>query len=162
MQGGVLSYGLVCALAIALVIAAYTDLRRREIDNWLNVAIALGAPLFWYADGQNWVDIVLQIGIATTVFLVLFGLFSLGWMGGGDVKLLSALALWIHPLWFLQLLVMMSIAGGLLTIIIFIEHKLRDRQQKIKIPYGVAISAAGIWVIATQVWPALAPAAAVG
>jgi prepilin peptidase CpaA len=162
MQGGLLSYGLVGALAIALVIAAYTDLRRREIDNWLNVAIGLGAPLFWYASGLNWVDLVLQVGIALMVFLVLFGLFSLGWMGGGDVKLLSALALWIHPLWFLQLLVWMSIAGGVLTIIIFAEHKFRNRQQKIKIPYGVAISAAGIWVIATQVWPALSPAAVVG
>jgi prepilin peptidase CpaA len=46
MQGGLLSYGLLGALAIALLIAAVTDIRRREIDNWLNGVIALGAPLF--------------------------------------------------------------------------------------------------------------------
>ena len=49
MQVGYLSYGLLAALAIALLIAAFTDLRRRQIDNWLTAAIALGAPLFWFA-----------------------------------------------------------------------------------------------------------------
>ncbi len=33
-------YGLAGVLAIALLIAAFTDLRRRQIDNWLNAAIA--------------------------------------------------------------------------------------------------------------------------
>ncbi len=32
-------YVLLAALAIALVVAAVTDIRRRQIDNWLNVVI---------------------------------------------------------------------------------------------------------------------------
>jgi prepilin peptidase CpaA len=51
MQGTHIVYGLVGALAIALTIAAITDIRRRQIDNWLNAAIAHGAPLFWWASG---------------------------------------------------------------------------------------------------------------
>ena len=45
-------YGLLIALAIALVFAAGTDIHRRQIDNWLNIAIALGAPLFWWTVRQ--------------------------------------------------------------------------------------------------------------
>ena len=44
-------YGLLITLAIALVVAAFTDIRRRQIDNWLTGAIALGAPLLWWASG---------------------------------------------------------------------------------------------------------------
>ena len=43
MQGNIFIYGLVGALAIALLVAAFTDIRRRQIDNWLNAAVALGA-----------------------------------------------------------------------------------------------------------------------
>ena len=85
MLGGYLSQALVLALALALLYACWTDLRRREIDNWLNAGIALGAPLFWYASGIGWVDIVFQVGIAFAVFVVLVLLFVTGSMGGGDV-----------------------------------------------------------------------------
>ena len=49
MQGSLFSYGLLAALAIALLVAAFTDWRRRQIDNKLTAAIALTAPLFWLA-----------------------------------------------------------------------------------------------------------------
>ena len=42
-------YGLLIALAIALLIAAFTDLRSRTIHNKLNIVIAAGAPVFWWA-----------------------------------------------------------------------------------------------------------------
>ena len=67
-------YGLLAALAIALLVAAFTDLRSRQIDNWLNAAIALGAPLFWWASGLSlWPDVALQLGVALATFAVLAG-----------------------------------------------------------------------------------------
>jgi prepilin peptidase CpaA len=150
MQGGMLSYGLLGALAIALLIAAFTDLRRREIDNWLNAAIALGAPLFWFSSGTSWLDIGFQIAIALVIFVVLVLLFVSGSMGGGDVKLLTALALWIQPVWFVKLLVVMSLAGGALTIVCGALHLWRKREGRIAVPYGIAISAAGLWSLANQ------------
>lgn len=153
MQVGYLSYGLLAALAIALLIAAFTDLRRRQIDNWLNAAIALGAPLFWFAMGLSLPDIGWQIGIAIASFAVLAGLFALGAMGGGDVKLLTALALWIRPDWFLQLIVIMALLGGMLTLVFGAWHVARRHRDRIAIPYGVAISAAGLWVLASQYLP---------
>ncbi len=155
MQVGYLSYGLLAALAIALLIAAFTDLRRRRIDNWLTAAIALGAPLFWFAMGLTLPEIGWQIGIAIASFAVLAGLFAIGAMGGGDVKLLTALALWIRPDWFLQLIVITALIGGLLTIVFGAWHIARRRRDRIAIPYGIAISAAGLWVLASQYLPAM-------
>ncbi len=158
MQGGYFSYGLLAALAIALLTAAFTDLRRRQIDNWLNAAIALAAPLFWLASGQTWVDIGFHLVIALVMFIMLAGLFALRAMGGGDVKLLTALALWIEPVWFVKLLMVMSVLGGLLTLIVAALHFVRRREGRIAVPYGIAISCAGLWALASQYLPALSPA----
>lgn len=153
MHGGYFSYGLLAALAIALLIAAFTDLRRRQIDNWLNAAIALGAPLFWFSSGLTLADIGWQLAVALGTFIVLAGLFAIRAMGGGDVKLLTALALWIPPLWFGKLVVVMAIAGGLLTLGLGAWHIARRRKDRLAIPYGIAIAFAGWWVLATQYLP---------
>ncbi|MCR9179857.1 MAG: prepilin peptidase [Erythrobacteraceae bacterium] len=153
-------YGLLIGLAIALVFAAFTDIRRRQIDNWLNGAIAMGAPLFWWASGISlWPDVAIQLGVAFAAFLLLAGLFALKVMGGGDVKLLTVLALWIPPQIFLQLLVIMAIAGGVLTIAMGAWHFLRRQKERLAIPYGVAIAFSGLWVLAANYLPAAALAA---
>ena len=74
-------------------------------------------------------------------------MFAIGAMGGGDVKLLAAVALWLHWLTFIELLVIMSIAGGVLTLLMMISKKIQKQEGPIKVPYGVAISFAGLWII---------------
>ena len=143
-----IQYGLLIALAIALVFAAATDLQRRQIDNWLNIAIALAAPAFWWASGLSlWPDVAIQLGIAVLAFAFFAALFALKLMGGGDVKLLTVLALWIEPTAFLQLLIIMALAGGALTIVMGIIHILRRQKDRIAIPYGVAIAFGALWVL---------------
>ncbi len=155
-----LTYGLLAGLAIALLIAAVTDLRHRRIGNWLNAAIASGAPLFWWATGLSlWPGVALQLGVALATFALLAMLFAIRAMGGGDVKLLTALALWIPPALFLKLIVAMALLGGVLTLIFGAAHVLRRRRGRIAIPYGVAISLAGLWIIGTNYLPAAATAA---
>jgi prepilin peptidase CpaA len=155
MLGGYLQYGLVVALAIALLIAAATDWRSRQIYNWLNGAIALAAPLWWWASGLSlWPGVALQLGVGVAAFAVFAAMFALKWMGGGDVKLLTALALWIEPMLFLKLLVMMALVGGLLTLVMGAWHIARRQRDKLAIPYGVAIAIAGLWVIGTSYLPA--------
>lgn len=152
-------YGLLAGLAIALLIAAVTDLRSRKIGNWLNGAIALGAPLFWWANGLSlWPEVAMQLGIALAAFVVLAGLFAMRAMGGGDVKLLTALALWIKPGWFLELVVVMALLGGILTIAFAAWHMMRARKERLTIPYGVAIASAGLWVLSAHYWPTAASA----
>jgi prepilin peptidase CpaA len=144
-------YLLLGALAIALLIAAITDLRRRQIDNWLTLGIAAGAPLFWWASGISFMpDIAWQLGLAALTFAILFAMFALRVMGGGDVKLLTALALWIAPLWFMRLVIVMSIVGGVLTLVMWIHHRSAKRTDRLAIPYGVAIACAGLWALFAQ------------
>lgn len=155
-----ISYGLLIALAIALVFAAFTDLKRRQIDNGLNAAIALGAPVFWWASGLSlWPDVAIQLGVALAAFAVFAGMFALRMMGGGDVKLLTVLALWITPFNFMQLLLVMALAGGALTIVMVGWHTIRRERDKLKIPYGVAIAFGGLWVLAVNYLPGGAIAA---
>jgi len=149
MNGALLSNLLIAALALALVFAAFTDLRARIIENWLNAGIALAAPLYWWTCGYAlWPDVAIQIGIALVVFAIFAGVFALGAMGGGDVKLLGALALWLplQPLMFM--LVVMALVGGVLTVVFAVRHKLRQAEGPPEIPYGVAIAVGGLWVVA--------------
>lgn len=158
MEHGYLVYGLASGLAIALLAAAFTDIRRRQIDNGLNAAIALAAPLFWWATGLSlWPGMALQFGMAFLAFGALTALFAFKLMGGGDVKLLTALALWLPWNSFLQLLLIMSLVGGILTILFGAVHVMRRRKGQLKIPYGVAIACAGIAVLAMHYNPLAAP-----
>ncbi len=161
MLTSTIHYGLLIALAIALVFAAFTDIRRRQIDNWLNAAIALGAPAFWWSSGLSlWPDVAMQLGVALAAFVLLAGLFALKMMGGGDVKLLTALALWIPWDIFLQLLMVMAIAGGVLAIVMGMWHIMRRQRDRLAIPYGVAIAFGGLWVLYFNLLPAAATTAA--
>lgn len=145
------------ALALALLYGAATDIKSRTIANWLNASIALAAPIFWWASGMPlWPDIAIQLGLAVVTFAILAGLFAINMMGGGDVKLLTALALWFVPSHFLELIVVMAIAGGILTIIMGAWHVMRRQRERLAIPYGVAIAFAGLWVLTLRYLPSIA------
>ena len=148
MQGDISTF-LIGALAIMLLVAAIGDLRTREISNVLNGVIALLAIPFWFSLGLDpWPGMALQVGVALGVFLVFALLFHFGMMGGGDVKLLAALALWLPVGAVLNLLVIMSIVGGLLTLVMMLRHRMKKNEGELEVPYGVAIALGGFWVIA--------------
>lgn len=138
-------------LALLLVVAAVIDVRSFTISNRLNLAVAGLAPLYWLASGLPlWPAIALQLAIAAGVFTLLAALFYTGMMGGGDVKLAAALALWFSPVSTLKFLVFMSLAGGALTLAVIALHRVRGKPGKPEIPYGVAIAAGGLAILAQR------------
>ena len=142
---------LVAVLAVLLVVAAVVDIRTFTISNWLVLTVALLAIPFWIGSGVAlWPDVVWRIAISLAVFVVLAVAFYLGMMGGGDVKLAAALVLWFPPLATILFLVLMSIAGGVLTLCVVIAHKVRAREGRPEIPYGVAIAFGGLWLVAQR------------
>ena len=147
MSGVVLSSVLLGVLALLLFVAAATDIRSRTISNGLNAAIALLAPVFWWASGLTSAEMAVQLGLGLGVFGLFAAAFYFGAMGGGDVKLLGALALWLPLFSIARLLIVMALAGGVLTVAMVAVHKLRKAGQPLEIPYGVAIAFAGLWVI---------------
>nr|WP_037530840.1 prepilin peptidase [Sphingomonas sp. RIT328] len=148
---------LVAALAVMLgallVAAGIEDARTREIANVKNAAIALLAPLWWWALGLGWAEVGVQLLVAAIVFSLFVGAFARGWMGGGDVKMIGALALWLPLGGLLQMLMVMSVLGGAITIAMMIERRWQRRIGQVEVPYGVAIAAAALLAL-----PATMPA----
>lgn len=135
-------------LGILLVSAGIEDARTREIANWKNAAIALIAPLWWWASGLAlWPDVAVQVGLALVVFGIFVGAFWLGQMGGGDVKMIGALALWLPFTPLIWMLIVMSLVGGALTIIMVFDNWIRRRKGPPEVPYGVAIAIAGLLAV---------------
>ena len=152
MMNGGFTYMLMAILAALLVWAAIVDLRTRTIPDWLNIVVAAMAPLFWWASGiPFYPDAVERICGAYLIFVVFFGMFSLGGMGGGDVKLGTAIALWFTPLATLIFFIVTSFAGGFVSVGAWIyHHKIRRSEGKTEVPYGVAIALGGLWLLAQR------------
>jgi prepilin peptidase CpaA len=145
---GVFADLLVAILAAMLIVAAVGDLRTRTIPNWLNGSIALGAIPFWVLSGISlWPEAALQIAVAAAVFGLFALAFRFGAMGGGDVKMVAAVALWLPAGAVLKLLVIMSLAGGVLTLVMVARQRLAKSGNQLEIPYGVAIAFGGFWLI---------------
>lgn len=148
MTNGPFTEILLGVLALLLIVAAVVDVRTFTISNRLNLTVALLAPLYWWsAQLPLWPDIGIQVAIAAGVFALLAVAFYAGMMGGGDVKLAAALALWLSPVSTLRFLVFMSIAGGVLTLVVVGIHRLRKKAGKPEIPYGVAIAVGGLIIL---------------
>jgi prepilin peptidase CpaA len=145
-----------CALAIALVLillsAGIEDARHREIANWKNAAIALMAPLWWFLQGYGWGDVAWQLGIALAIAVVFVGAFYFGWMGGGDVKMIGALALWLPGQTLLFMLTIMSIIGGVLTLLMMVDHWRTKSPGAVETPYGVAIAMASMIALSEPIF----------
>ena len=140
-------YALLGGLAIAMLVSMYTDLRWRKIYNVVTLPLALAAPLYWIATGDyGWSTIGMHLLVAACAFLFCLLWFSLGWMGGGDLKLYTALALWFSWQQILQLFLLSAIIGLAVTIVALTIHKARGKQGLSKTPYGVAIALAGLWI----------------
>ena len=106
--------GLLCGLVLWAMV---TDWRYMAISNRCVLAVTAFGLLklaVQLAMGATWAVLGVQLLIAFVVFALGFALFWFGAMGGGDVKLLAALGLWLSlgqwPLFF----VVMAVVGGLL------------------------------------------------
>ena len=132
-------------LVLILVSAGIEDARIREISNWKNAAIALLALPWWFAmDLAPWPDMAIQLSIALGVFALFAAAFHFGMMGGGDVKMIAALALWFPFDRLVSLIVIMSLAGGAITLVMLIDKWIRRRSEQPEIPYGIAIAIAAL------------------
>lgn len=102
-------------IALALCIyAASTDVKRLEIDNWVSVAIAALFVVYGVMEpGVNWVA---HVVVMLVMFVMGFVLNRTGVMGGGDVKLLTALSLWAGLSGLPTMLMVTSLAGAVVAL----------------------------------------------
>ena len=136
-------------LAVLLLMAAWTDIKTRTISNELNATIALLGIIFWFIAGETiWPDLAIRVGVAVGLFAICALLFLMKWMGGGDVKMIGALALWLPFQALMTMLTVMALAGGAISLFLLIRQKWRPNADRPEVPYGVAIAIGGLWVIA--------------
>lgn len=145
-----------CALAALLVTAMVTDLHARRIPNWLNFSIALlAAPLWWVNDVPLWPDVAIQLAMGLGALVLLTLLLHIGQMGGGDVKMIAALALVFSPVDLLVAMIAMAAVGGMMTAVLLVHHRLKTPDAPFENPYGVAIALGGLLVLGE--WYQLVP-----
>ncbi len=102
--------------------AMWTDATRMIIPNEVSIILTISFGLFAVQNLQL-VPAAIHIGIALVVFAITFGCFVMHWMGGGDVKLLSALSAWMGPEHIMPFLANVALFGGLLALIIIILRR---------------------------------------
>ena len=138
-------------LAATLVWIAVVDVKTYTISNGINLAIALVAPVYWLSAGIPFLpDAGFRVVAAVAVFLLFAIAFYMNAMGGGDVKLAGALALWFPPVATVKLVVITSLAGGVLTLLVAGLHKYPRKEGRPEVPYGVAIAFGGLWLLAQR------------
>ncbi len=142
------------ALAL-LVAAAATDARDRRIPNALCLGLAVvgvGRMVFEVATGGALLPVAADLGAAALVFVLGAAGFRAGLVGGGDVKLLAAAALWTGAGAVLPFLMATALAGGALAVA-FLGWALVSRDRaKVALPYGIAIAAGGILTTGGALW----------
>jgi prepilin peptidase CpaA len=146
----------------ALVFAALSDLVNLRIPNWLTGSLAVGFPVAALLAGvgpsDHHVDWISHIEAGAAVFAVGAMLFACRILGGGDVKLLAAMALWCGLHLLVPLIFLTSVIGGAFALIVLglrqplvqttILAVLRRApaflHAKTPIPYGIPIAIAGV------------------
>lgn len=148
-------------VALACVVAAaVADVATFEIPDTLSIVPIVAAVGYGVATpGFGWLS-------HSAAALLFFGLglfiFTRGWMGGGDIKLLTAVAAWTGLVGLVPMLLATAIAGGALTLLLIAlrkavaaagaAHPPRLFASDGPIPYAVAIAAGTCWW-AWRAWP---------
>jgi prepilin peptidase CpaA len=156
-------------LAILLLLYVATiDIATRLIRNEICLTLALLGIAGQLASPMQ---VVQSLVVAAILFLLLFAIYQRGKIGGGDVKLLVALAVGLPLTGVMQLLTVTVLAGGVLALVHLMMRLLPyprlapagssllrrvyavERWRHLRhapLPYGVAIASGGIWTILSK------------
>lgn len=160
------------AALTVLTAAALQDLRERLIANRFSLAL-LALGLAWHTAGAaSWRDGLstggVALALAALVFAFGYGLWRLGGVGGGDVKLLVATSFVVGADGLGLLLAGTALAGGALALLCLVLPALGNRLAATgllpwprataaapSVPYGVAIALGGCWALLPSIPPTL-------
>jgi prepilin peptidase CpaA len=150
-----------------MAFAASSDLFTMTIANRVSLVLVGGFFALAVLTGMSPAAIGWHVGAGAALLTVGFGLFSFGWVGGGDAKLAAATALWFGFAHLLDYLLYASIFGGALTLLLIQFRMLplpqvlagrewieRLHQSGGGVPYGIALAAAALLVYPHTEWMA--------
>lgn len=143
-----------------MLCAVWTDVRQFTIPNWIpGVMIVLWLAASPFLD-LTWGQAGLALASGFGVLALGLALWAPGWVGGGDVKLLAAGALWFGWPDTLSFLLMTVVAGGVLSVaLVLLRSAVRFVPSAAPVlsggvlapgkpaPYAVAIAAGALIVL---------------
>lgn len=148
-----------------MAFAASSDLLTMTISNRVSLLLIAGFLVLALASGMGLTAIGLHIAAGAVVLVVAFTCFAMGWMGGGDAKMASAIALWFGFTHLLEFLIYASLFGGALTLLLLEFRRwplpyalngqawlLRLHHQDTGIPYGIALAIGALVVYPGTPW----------
>ncbi len=148
----------------AMILAAFCDLLSMTIPNRINAGLCAAFLVLAPFAGLGWDAMALHLATAFCVLLLGIACFSAGWMGGGDAKLMTAVAIWLGPgEALLQYAMLSAILGGVLTLLILNARALvapatgvgfvdRLLHHETGVPYGIALGGAGLILFPSTIY----------
>ena len=110
-----ISWALIATLQVMLLLsAAFDDVAKRLIPNGICLTIALTSLIGRLLVGPQ--QLAISLALAIVLFIILLLLHSRHILGGGDVKLLTALAIGLSPFGVVKLFAVTALAGGVVAL----------------------------------------------
>ena len=152
------------ACILIAVCAALHDVAARTVPNSMPLLLVALGVIARSIEG----NLITGLVAAIAAFAVATFCWSRGWMGGGDVKLLGAITIAAPPIAVPNLVFVMGMAGGLLSLFYLsarrivhapsptrphsiVARALRAERWRIRrggpLPYACAIAAGGVFVL---------------
>lgn len=140
--------------ALPLAAGAAWDLTCFRIPNLVSLGLAALFPLAVLLSPVpvpwGW-----HLAAGAIVLTAGMGLFALKLLGGGDVKLMAAAALWLGMNSLGLYLLLVSVAGAALTLVLLalrpalagLGERMPVLRPRAGIPYGIAIAAGGLMLV---------------
>jgi len=159
-----MEFPLLLVFPVAMMFAAAFDLLTMTIPN--KISLALVAAFFVVApmSGLSALTIAIHAATGFGILAIGFFLFTRGFLGGGDAKLLAASALWLGYDSLLDFMMTVSLLGGALSVAILMFRRLpndmvagpswlmRLHSKDSGIPYGLAIGGAALMLYPHTHW----------
>ena len=140
------------AAGMVLIYIGIEDMLKFKIKNesiFVLLILYFFAALFTGAPAA----IVSHVAFGLIMFAILLGIYALGWLGGGDAKLLSVAFLWLGfenaPLF----AILLALAAGAYSVLLQFGYLLPGKpglKGRTLIPYGPCIAAAWIGTMALR------------
>lgn len=166
MTNGMIAPALATVLfASVLVAAAVSDVLTFTIPNRLILPLLAGYAVLAPLAGLDLREMLISLGVAAMVFFATVAAFALGWMGAGDSKLLTVVALWLGPQMTVQFLILTMALGGVVALMLLTLRAIpagvlrgsggwltRLQGAETGVPYGLPIGLAGLTLLPQSGW----------
>jgi len=158
-------------LGVCLVIATVWDVAKRRIPNLVTGAVALLGVAAQLVDRGGW-SVLSGLGAAVISVALLYRPWTAGGIGGGDVKMAAAVAIWVGLGGMIRYALAVAAAGGIVALVMYFLSRKAIRQDirtnltlaalqqslptvevraagRPSVPYGLAIAAGAAFALLT-------------